>query len=75
MTKQRGVVELGATTRKDGSVEIDYADSVTCRPHLTTGDHDVTCSNYGCPFAGIFIRSLIDATVSLAENGHFDVVL
>lgn len=28
-----------------------------------------------CPFADIFIRSLIDAMVSLAENGHFDVVL
>ena len=28
-----------------------------------------------CPFAGIFIQSLIDATVSLTENGHFDVVL
>ena len=28
-----------------------------------------------CPFAGIFIQSLIDTTVSLTENGHFDVVL
>ena len=28
-----------------------------------------------CPFADISIRSLIDTTVSLTENGHFDVVL
>lgn len=28
-----------------------------------------------CPFADIFIQSLIDTTVSLTENGHFDVVL
>lgn len=28
-----------------------------------------------CPFADIFIQLLIDTTVSLTENGHFDVVL
>lgn len=28
-----------------------------------------------CPFADIFIRSLIDVMISLTENGHFDVVL
>lgn len=28
-----------------------------------------------CPFADIFIQSLIDTTVSLTENGHFAIVL
>ena len=28
-----------------------------------------------CPFADIFIQLLIDTTVSLTENGHFDAVL
>ena len=30
---------------------------------------------YRCPFADIFTQSLIDTLVSLAENGHFTIVL
>ena len=30
---------------------------------------------YRCPFADIFTQSIIDTLVSLAENGHFIIVL